>query len=82
MDLERGSSTVVRAYVRPPGRRRPGRLSMASKPGVELSALALARGLLAVGADAVTTYREGGLARSCPQGPFATVAGKRDDSQP
>jgi hypothetical protein len=58
MDLERGSSTVVRAYVRPP-RRRSGDRSM-SDLGLDLSALALALGLKLAGAEAITTYREDG----------------------
>ena len=56
MDLERGSSTVVRAYVRPPRRRAGGRPR--SDLGLDLSAVALARGLKSAGAAAVTTYRE------------------------
>jgi hypothetical protein len=58
MDLDRGSWTVVRAYVRP-ARRRSGGRSM-SDLGLDLSAVALARGLKLVGAEAITTYREDG----------------------
>jgi hypothetical protein len=58
MKLERGSSIVVRAYVRPP-RRRPGGRPI-SDLGLDLSAVALARGLRFAGAAAVTTYREDG----------------------
>jgi hypothetical protein len=59
MKLERGSSTVVvRAYVRPPRRRSGDRPT--SDLGLDLSAVALARGLKSAGADAVTTYREDG----------------------
>jgi hypothetical protein len=53
MDLERGSSTVVR-----PPRRRSGGRPM-SDLGLDLSAVALARGLKRAGAEAVTTSRGG-----------------------